>query len=76
MVKSGSFVLNEMKDGYKPCCAFCGQPYPDGEIGDVKNYPADGLVSVFFTCEKCGKESEFLYEPYKPLHYLKKEASP
>ena len=46
-----------------PCCAFCGLPYPDAHIGEVKNYPDDGVILVFFTCETCNKESEFIYIP-------------
>lgn len=48
-----------------PCCHKCDKPFSDGEIGDVKNYPYDGLVAVFFKCSNCGEESQFIYEPFK-----------
>lgn len=58
------WMRNEAGDGYMPVCPKCHTPYEDSEIGDVKNYPEDGLVSVFFTCKKCGEETSFTYRPY------------
>ena len=46
-----------------PCCHKCGEPFADGDIGDAKNYPDDGVIAVFFTCEDCKEESEFIYVP-------------
>lgn len=63
MVESGTYQSNEAGDGFMPCCAFCGKPYPDADIGQVKNYPEDGVIAVFFICEGCGEESEFIYAP-------------
>jgi len=57
------YQMNESKDGYAPCCKKCHKRFADGDIGDVKNYPADGRVTVFFTCEDCGEESSFTYMP-------------
>ncbi len=58
-----------------PCCGYCGQPFPDAEPGDVKNYPEDGIVAVFFECDACSitkedgtvikKESIFYYKPMR-----------
>jgi len=59
-----------MDDGWMPCCRECGEPYKDGEIGEVKNYPDDGLVTIFFTCENCRVESQFIYQPYKSEEYM------
>ena len=70
---NGRYMLNEAGDGYKPCCAKCGKPFPDAEVGDVKNYPDDGLIMAFFTCEQCGEESKFTYEPYQPENELMAE---
>ncbi len=61
----GTFKRNVMKDGYMPCCGKCGKPYPDAEPGDVKNYPDDGAVAVFFTCDVCKEESSFTYKPVR-----------
>lgn len=62
MVEYGNYKLNQSKDGYMPCCPKCGTEFEDGEIGDVKNYPADGRISVFFTCNECKEESSFIYK--------------
>ena len=62
---------NEAKDGWMPCCKKCGEPFPDGMIGDVKNYPDDGVVAVFFSCEHCNEESDFTYRPFRPYHTAK-----
>ena len=70
-MNDGSYKRNQSKDGWMPCCSECGQPFGDGDIGDVKNYPDDGLVAVFFKCENCkddagdSLESRFNYQPYK-----------
>jgi hypothetical protein len=72
MMPQGIYKRNEAKDGWMPCCSKCGEPYPDAEPADVKNYPDDGLVAVFFKCENCKDEngepleSMFYYKPYKP----------
>ena len=66
MPLDGKWKRNQMGDGDMPCCGKCGKAYGDGEIGDVKNYPDDGLVVVFFTCEHCKEESQFYYIRYKP----------
>lgn len=58
------YLENEAKDGYMPCCNLCHKPFEDGDIGEVKNYPEDGLVSVFFECKTCKEESSFCYKPY------------
>jgi len=63
LVKQGTWKRNEANDGWMPCCNKCGKPYPDAHIGDVKNYPEDGAIAVFFTCEECGEESDFTYNP-------------
>lgn len=63
--KPGTFIRNESDDGFKPVCA-CGHEFEDGQIGDVKNYPEDGIVAVFFPCPKCKEESSFEYLPYWP----------
>jgi hypothetical protein len=63
LVKSGTYQKNESGDGFVPCCYNCGKPFADGDIGDAKNYPDDGVVAVFYTCEKCDVESEFVYVP-------------
>lgn len=65
MVKSGTWKLNEIGDGYMPCCYSCGKPYADGDIGDVKNYPDDGAIAVFFICGDCDEESMFVYKPLR-----------
>ncbi|KKR01650.1 MAG: hypothetical protein UT24_C0003G0057 [Candidatus Woesebacteria bacterium GW2011_GWB1_39_12] len=63
------YMRNEAKDGYMPCCSKCHKPFEDAEIGDVKNYPEDGRVSVFFKCNSCRDEggadleSDFTYKP-------------
>ena len=62
--------MNEAKDGIMPCCKKCGKAFADGDIGDVKNYPEDGVVAVFFKCESCGEESDFTYVP---LAWMKKD---
>ena len=61
----GKYVKNMADDGWLPICGKCGKPYPDSHIGDVKNYPEDGVIAVFFTCEVCGEESDFTYIPYR-----------
>ena len=58
------WMKNEDGDGYMPCCKKCGKPFEDAEVGDVKNYPEDGCVAVFFTCEDCKEESDFTYKPH------------
>lgn len=63
----GKYVRNQADDGWLPICGNCDAPYPDSHIGDVKNYPDDGLIAVFFTCEKCGVESSFEYIPYRTI---------
>ncbi|MDD1469617.1 hypothetical protein MEO43_31285 [Dolichospermum sp. ST_sed5] len=63
MVESGTYKKNQSKDGWMPCCFKCGEPFDDGDIGDAKNYPDDGVIAVFYTCEKCDVESEFIYVP-------------
>lgn len=57
------YMANESKDGYMPVCPTCHKPYGDAEIGDVKNYPADGVIAVFFTCDICKEEASFTYIP-------------
>jgi RNase P subunit RPR2 len=57
------WMKNQAGDGYMPCCKKCGNPFEDAEVGDVKNYPEDGGIAVFFTCEDCKEESEFTYKP-------------
>ena len=65
MVKSGKWKRNQSDDGWMPCCAYCSKVFADAEIGDVKNYPEDGHVSVFFECKDCDEESQFIYTPVK-----------
>ena len=57
------YMPNEAGDGYMPVCPKCHTPFEDSEIGDVKNYPEDGVVAVFFKCKKCGTETDFIYVP-------------
>ena len=59
----GTYRTNQAGDGHEPCCGKCGEPYGDGDIGEVKNYPDDGEIAVFFTCEACHEESQFSYRP-------------
>lgn len=65
MVEHGEYKQNAAGDGEMPCCAKCQEPYGDGDIGDAKNYPEDGVIAVFFTCEKCKEESQFTYVPWR-----------
>lgn len=58
MPRHGTYRKNDAGDGYLPVCK-CGQPYGDAHIGEVKNYPDDGVVAVFFTCETCKEECQF-----------------
>ena len=59
----GKYLKNSSLNGGMPMCGECKVPYSDGHVGEVKNYPDDGIVAVFFTCEECGKESTFYYTP-------------
>ncbi len=64
----GKFMTNKHGDGHMPCCAWCGKPFRDANCGDFKNYPVDGVISIFFVCEEpgCpskGDESVFTYKP-------------
>lgn len=54
------FKRNQAGDGWMPCCGHCEVTFDDGDIGEVKNYPEDGRVAVFFKCERCGYETEFI----------------
>ena len=56
------FIKNESKDGVLPVCPHCGVEYPDACVGDVKNYPDDGMVAVFMICESCGEEAEATFD--------------
>jgi hypothetical protein len=62
----GKYIKNQAADGWKPVCGKCKKAFPDAEIGDTKNYPEDGLLAVFYTCESCHEESDFVYQPYEP----------
>ncbi len=76
--RAGKYMTNQHADGVMPVCPYCEQPYADGDVGDFKNYPADGLIAVFFMCERSdcpsnSPESEyhkedaiFYYVPYEP----------
>jgi hypothetical protein len=47
-------------------CPLCLEPIQDGEIGEVKNYPEDGRIAVFFDCPNpnCpGEDIEGIYQP-------------
>ncbi len=71
----GKWKKNEARDGWMPCCGKCGEPFSDAHPGDVKNYPDDGLVAVFFKCDNCTEpdgfggllrlESIFYYKPMR-----------
>jgi hypothetical protein len=45
-----------------PVCPYCGRKYGDGDIFNVKNYPADGSGAMFLRCEGCGEEAELVFE--------------
>lgn len=64
----GKFQLNKHGD-LMPICGWCGKPFRDGNCGDFKNYPADGVVSVFFICEEpnCPSEGDETVFTYRPL---------
>jgi len=76
--RSGKYKTNSAKDGIMPVCPYCEKPYTDGHVGDFKNYPADGLITVFFECERSScpsndplsrfhrEDAIFYYVPYKP----------
>lgn len=76
--RSGKYMTNQHGDGVKPICPYCNKPYIDGDVGDFKNYPADGLLTIFFECERreCPsndpkseyyrEDAIFYYIPYKP----------
>lgn len=44
-----------------PACPYCKEVYQDSAIFDVKNYPADGNAIMFFECEECNEEAEFVF---------------
>ena len=61
----GTFKRNQSDDGFLPVCK-CRHEFEDAAIGEVKNYPDDGEVAVFFPCPKCKEEVSFTYVPYWP----------
>lgn len=56
------WVRNKMDDGDIPICPYCEKPYEDGAIFDVKNYPADGRAAMFFNCDVCNKEAQYIFD--------------
>lgn len=56
--KEPKWIRNQSDDGDRPVCPYCDEPYGDGDIFDIKNYPDDGIGAVFFPCVNCEKESE------------------
>ena len=62
----GRYVRNEAKDGWSPACSKCGHVFEDAEVGEVKNYPEDGLIAVWFNCPNDKEEVSFNYVPYQP----------
>lgn len=63
MKRIEKYVKNQSKDGVLPVCPYCDTPYPDACYGEVKNYPEDGMVSVFMRCEggSCNEESQAIF---------------
>ena len=71
-------MTNQAGDGVMPVCPYCDRPYIDAHVGDFKNYPADGLLTVFFICERRDCQSNdptteyykedgiFYYIPHEP----------
>lgn len=52
-------IRNQSDDGWKPTCGECGYEFEDAETdGEIKNYPEDGGVAVFFNCPNCKDEVE------------------
>ena len=41
-----------------PVCPKCEEPYSDGQILEVKNYPDDGGALLFLECESCKTEAQ------------------
>lgn len=64
--------LDETEEMF-PVCPYCGRPYGDGDIFDVKNYPDDGGAIMFLKHDSCeGKEAQLFFEwrqvaPSKPV---------
>ena len=57
--KEPTWLRNDADDGDKPVCPYCNKPYPDAAVFDIKNYPEDGTLALFFPCERCdGKEAK------------------
>jgi len=55
-------MRNQMKDGDKPVCPFCNKEYGDGDIFNVKNYPADGGAIMFLECIDCKNEARLIFD--------------
>jgi len=53
---------NQLDDGDEPICPYCNTSYGDGDIFEIKNYPDDGMASIFFPCEECGEEARLIIE--------------
>ena len=52
--KQPKWITNEY-DNPIPVCPYCDEPYGDGDIFNVKNYPDDGGAVMFLICEDCGR---------------------
>ena len=71
------WIVNEYGDP-NPVCPYCEDPYCDGDIFDVKNYPADGGGIMFLICQNCkdnkgAKEEAQLIFDWKILKPKEKE---
>jgi len=54
-----NWVKNKYGDD-KPKCSYCEEPYGDGDIFEIKNYPHDGHACIFFPCETCKEEARLI----------------
>ena len=57
-----NWKMNEHGDGILPVCPYCKTEYGDGDIFEVKNYPADGGAMMFFECVECKKEAKIDFD--------------